>query len=147
MSLQGAIRNVLNTSTELVALVADRIRPDELAQGDQLPAIIIELLESDGLTTLDPTPDASTLAPFSVVCCGASRTAATELEKLVRETLHNYSGTVDVLDSDETIVEQWKFAPATYSGTGYDHDVSGDGSDDDDWYINEVNFDLFVTEL
>lgn len=130
MSLAASIRNILNTSTDLVALCGDRIRPDELDASDTLPAIIIELGSVNSIEDLSDAGGAEFEGEFSIVCCASTRTAATSLETLVRSTLDGYRGTVGGVT--------WR--PITYATTSHDHESSEDGSESDDWFINEVEF-------
>lgn len=134
MSLQKAIREILLTETDLTDLVGGRIRPDELDITDDLPALIIEADSFTAAESLDLAGGSTGEFQFTVVCCGASRPAAAELEQIVRDTLDGYVGTVAGVT----------FSPITFSSIDYDHETGDDGGGNDHWFLNAVTFDAWI---
>lgn len=133
MSLNAAIVTILAGVSGLTDLVQNRIRPDQLDEKDTLPAVIVELNEFESLQTLDDAGGNEFSGEISIVCCGATRTAATALETIVRGALDGYRGTSAGVT----------FRPITYSGTVFDHEPAEDGSNNDDWFLNVVSFTVW----
>ena len=91
-AIEKALRSVLIADSDVTDLVSSRIYPEHRQQGNDFPAIVYELVNTDpqnstgGHTSL-------TRAFMSYDCIATSYGAAKTLAEKVRQALMDYSGT------------------------------------------------------
>jgi hypothetical protein len=138
--LEKAARAVLLDLDAVTALVGEKIRPFKLAEEDALPAIILETDEDRPVEDLSDDDPTEGIAKLNVVCVAYERQQARAIAEAVRtngtdpETgLSGYRGAAGDLTFD----------PCTLLGTTSDVEASDDESDDGDWYLEVVQFEVW----
>lgn len=128
MSPHSAIRQVLLADDAIVALVADRIRPERLTEDDVLPAIGIEVESDNTLNTLDSVQGGQRILNVQVVAYSLSADQATTIAELCRDAL-------DGVRNDH-------LAPAVFEGFDWETEPPEDDSDAA-WYLVICNLHIF----
>ena len=128
------IRTYLLTKSAITDVVATRIRPDVLAQGDSLPAMVyLELYTSHVHTLAAAAGIEECMLEFA--CYSETRVEADSLADLVRQQLQGYRGTagsVEVISS-------------TLDDTGHSYEHPTDDSDSGK-HITTLRFRIHVIE-
>lgn len=128
MSVFSDIRASLVSSSEITDVVGDKIRPEQLGEQDESPAITVEIDQDNALETLDAASGSERLATVGVVCWSKTRAQADEMAELVRTQLNGYrGGGID---------------PATFNEFERGFEPAGDDSDSGD-YLTIARFSVF----
>lgn len=126
MTLYEAVRSILAAAAPVVAIAGDRIRPDKMAEGDIVPAIVVKV-GAEPENTLDGSTGAGQ-SKVTLFVWAESRTVADELMARAAAALHATGGVaglgLDVWDDESDC----------------DVDPANDGSDEHDWYTDQRSF-------
>lgn len=133
MSIEERLRTILLESTPITDLVGQRIRPDELAQEDTFPAILIEVDDEDPLAMLSAVGGLQKAA-VNVIALTEKKTTARLLAKRVRETLDGFDDEVDGVEIEATFEKR---------ENGFDHDDDGE---DTGVYFSTCIFEVWWDE-
>lgn len=134
-ALKQAVRTILAADATLVGLVGDKIRPDELHEGDALPAIIFEIPEEESQEDLADT-SAAGIAVIAVSCCAHTAAVAGQIAARVKMVLAGYRGDVAGVELD----------PVTWQKTERDQASAEDAGDDADWWVVSPVFSVWYRE-
>lgn len=134
MNLGAAIRSTLMADSEVFAAVADRIRPDELAQGDSFPAVLIEIEEEDPLAMLSQAGGLQK-AKVLISVFAATKAESRSIARRVRTALESEGGfEVEGLEID-----------LTFEGRKNGFSADDDGADTG-IYFSENEFEVWFEE-
>jgi hypothetical protein len=116
MALEKALRSVLVADADVTALVDSRVYPEHRQQGNDLPAVVYQLVgtqpqnSAGGHTSL-------TRATMSFDCVATTYSGAKTLAEKVRQALMDYSGTSEGVvisschhDGDNALIEDSQVA-------------------------------------
>lgn len=131
--IKTALRSLLASDPVVSGLVGDRVRPDELDEGDELPAIVIEILEESAVESLDDDGDTRTTT-VAVHCCAHRSAQAGELAAAVTALLDGFRGEAADLQLD----------PITWQQTERDQVSGDDAGEEADWWIVTPQFRIWV---
>ena len=81
----SAFRSVLLESSDLMAVIGDRIVPDVLAQGETMPAVTIRRISTTPESDLEGTEPLS-YTRITVECFSHTRVQADQISRLVRRS-------------------------------------------------------------
>jgi len=128
------IRTYLLTKSAITDLVATRIRPDVLAQGDALPAIIYTELYTNHQHTLTGAAGIEECL-LELMCYSSTRAQADSLADLVRQQLQGFRGTAGAVEIISCLLDD----------TGHGYEQPQDDSDSGK-YITAARFNVKVQE-
>lgn len=83
MSAETQLYDVLNADVGLAAVVGERIYPDFLALGLELPAIVFQRLETEYVTTIHSGTVLGSKVTIEIYCLATTRIGAEQLADLV----------------------------------------------------------------
>lgn len=128
------LRTYLLSESTIATAVQDgsnyRIRPDQIAQGDSYPAILIEVTDEDPLTMLSEVGGLQK-AKVTITALSATRAGATSLGKKIRDKIDGLPATVSGTKID-----------GTFEGRKNGSEPNEDGSDDC-CYWTEIECELW----
>ncbi len=106
MSIEEAIRQKLLLESAVTDLVGSRIRPDELAEGDDLPAIVIEIDREQHANDLSGLSGA-VKAEMITFCLAETKKEARALDDALKLSLADFKGisagvTIDEITRTDT---------------------------------------------
>lgn len=133
MSIEERLRTILIGDTAITTLVGDRIRPDELAQEDSYPAILITINEEDPLAMLSEVGGLQK-ATINVTALSETKSQARTIAKKVRARMDQLPEVVDGVQIDATFEKR---------ENGFDHD--DDGADTGVYFSNCI-FEIWWDE-
>ena len=133
MSIEERLRTHLVGDTAITALVADRVRPDELAQEDSYPAIIITIDEEDPLAMLSDIGGLQK-ATIHVTALSETKSVARTIAKKVRDRMDQLPEVIDGVEIDATFEKR---------ENGFDHDDDGE---DTGVYFSSNVFEIWWDE-
>jgi len=95
VSIESAIKAILSADAEVVALVADRIRPGKLGDNEPSPAVVYEISDEVQNTDLSGA-DGVVFGAVELECLADDGDYATliTLKEAVISCLHGFSGTI-----------------------------------------------------
>lgn len=134
--MNASIAAILLAASAITDVVGQRVRPDELDESDDLPAIIIAMEDYTPHQTLTETAT-SGFATIHILCCALNRSAADSVEAAVKARLLSYSGTQG----------DWKFEYFEHQSTNFLFETDDDGSEEDAWFINDVMFRAWAEDV
>lgn len=131
------VRDYLLSDATIAAAVQDdeageqfRIRPDQLAEGDSYPAIVVEVTDEDPLEMLSETGGLQK-AKVTFAALDSTRTGATSLGKKIRDKIDGLPATVDGARID-----------GTFEGRKNGSEPNQDGSDSS-CYWSEIECEIW----
>ena len=133
MSIEERLRTHLIGDTAITTLVADRVRPDELAQEDSYPAIIITIDEEDPLAMLSDIGGLQK-ATIHVTALSETKSVARTIAKKVRDRMDQLPEVIDGVEIDATFEKR---------ENGFDHDDDGE---DTGVYFSSNVFEIWWDE-
>lgn len=136
MRIEQQIRELLLTYGAVTAIVGEgsaaRIRPDDLAEGDALPAIIIQVENEDHEHTLDATAGFANTT-VKVICRAVQRQKSRDLADAVKTNGTDPSTGLD------------NFSCASFDGfcdSTSTHTTDAEDGSDDYWYDTDLSITL-----
>lgn len=111
---------LLKASAEVVAIVNDRIVPDQMLQGEAIPSIVYRVISTQHSHTISGAKAGIASSRITIECFATSRQAANELAEKVRLSgLLDWSGPAYGADVRDVTID---------SGAYYLTEQSNDGS-------------------
>ncbi|TXH43408.1 MAG: DUF3168 domain-containing protein [Desulfurellales bacterium] len=133
MSIEERLRSILIADTAITNLVGQRIRPDELAEGDTYPAILISIDDEDPLAMLSQVGGLQK-ATINITALSQLKTQARTIAKKVRACLDGFDDVVDGVEIEATFEKR---------ENGFDHDDDGE---DTGVYFSNCVFEIWWDE-